>query len=372
MRIGMDVREFSTGTMTGIGRYLWNFLTYVRTYEPEHQIVLYGNQWTCFPISGPRVRWRVIPERITAWWDQVSLAYAVERDGIEVFFSPYVKGPVRVMCPLVTTIHDLLFLVYPEYATWKVVLKNAAFVQMARRVVRRADRVIVLSDYSWKEARALLGTSGDRMEVIPNAVDDVYRPVQEDRVLQRVQRRYGVRSPYILYVGNFKPHKNVQALIRAFAALPVSMQREYMLVLAGSDQVSSYRDLCRSLRVEDYVAFTGFVADEDLPVLYSGATLFVFPSLYEGFGLPPLEAMACGTPVLCSDRTSLPEVVGNAAVLFDPEDIEGLSKRIAALLASEERRSDLIGRGIERAHCFRVEEIGRRQLDLLKRARWAA
>ena len=183
-----------------------------------------------------------------------------------------------------------------------------------------------------------------------------------------MKKRYGIDAPYIYYLGNFKPHKNVQALIGAYARLEASLRDRFTLVIGGREDrwFSERQNLVVDLGVADRVRFIGQVDEADMPGLYSGAELFVFPSIYEGFGLPPLEAMACGTPVLCSNRTSLPEVVGDAGRIVDPEDRVAFTRALADLLGSPDELDGLAKAGLAQAHLFRADAICERQMQLLE------
>lgn len=367
MKIGVDIRELERGKMTGIGRFLRNFIAYARTARPQHQFVLYGNQATATGLAGGNVEERICKEGWTQWWDQVLLPQMVNADGVDVFLSPYIKGPLRVRCPLVVTIHDLMDLVLPEYSSGAVA--RWLFRQMAARVGRRANVVLADSQYSADDISRLLDLPRDKVEVLPIGLEERYKPVFDGEVLARVQRKYKMESSYLFYLGNFKPHKNVQGLIEAYATLPEAVRAEFQLVLGGREDrwCGERKALAATLGVAARVHFIGQVEEEDMPALFSGAALFVFPSLYEGFGLPPLEAMACGAPVLCSDRTSLPEVVGDAGALFDPDAKEAWSQALVALLANPSERKKMSDLGLQRAQLFRADTLCERQMKILER-----
>ena len=367
MRLGVDIRELARGRQTGIGRFVRDFIRYASQAHPEHRFFLYANQHTLLSPSGANVEVRVVREGLTLWWDQVVLPRLARADRVEVLFSPYVKGPLRCPCPLVITIHDLLFLILPE-GGWRGHLRNLLYKQMAHRVVRRATLVFADSEHSSLDAQRLLGVAPALIRVLPLALSQEYEPVCDRAALEGVWQRYGVRPPYVFYLGHFRPHKNVQALLRAFAALEEPLRRRHQLVLGGRPDhwQQDCRHLASQLGIEAQVCFAGLVGEADMPALYSGAELFVFPSLYEGFGLPPLEAMACGTAVVTSNRTSLPEVVGEAGVLVDPEDLDGLSGVIGRILGDDAERRRLAAAGLARAALFRAPTIYEQQLRLLE------
>ena len=366
MKIGIDIRELEKGRMTGIGRFLRNFITYASRERPTHQFLLYGNQRSETELAGDNVILRIREEGLTQWWDQVLLPTMANDDGVDVFFSPYIKGPIRVRCPLVVTIHDLMDLVFPEYGGGR--LSTALFKTMATRVGRRADLILADSQYSASDIARLLGLEQTKIQVLPIGLEERYRPLDDSRELDEVKKRYGIDAPYIYYLGNFKPHKNVQALIGAYARLETGLRDRFTLVIGGREDrwFSERQNLVAKLGVADRVRFIGQVDEADMPGLYSGAELFVFPSIYEGFGLPPLEAMACGTPVLCSNRTSLPEVVGDAGRIVDPEDRVAFTRALADLLGSPDELDRLAKAGLAQAHLFRADAICERQMQLLE------
>jgi glycosyltransferase involved in cell wall biosynthesis len=227
--------------------------------------------------------------------------------------------------------------------------------------------VLTDSEHSRKDVLRFLRLDSHKVQVLPLAVGEEYRPVTQRGELERVWARYGVKAPYVLYVGNFKPHKNVQTLLRAFALL-CQRQPALQLVLGGrlDRWAEERRRLAAELGIAARVCFTGAVAAGDLPALYSGAAVFAFPSRYEGFGLPPLEAMGCGTPVVAGNATSLPEVVGQAGVLVDPGDAAGLAAALGHILEDERERRRLGELGLARAELFRPPVIYERQLRVLE------
>jgi len=367
MRIGVDVRELRRGVMTGIGRYLHNFLTYARQHATRHEFILYGDPSTALESPGSNMALKVLSAPATLWWDQVTVARAARRDGVNVFFSPYVKGPTYVSCPYVTTIHDLLFYVTPVYRGVRDMVYQRLFKAHGRFVSRRATAITTVSEHSKRDIVRLFGINEDKIVVIPNCVSSLYRPVADTGRIAALKARFGIRANYVLYVGNFKPHKNVAALVRGFARLSPGTRRGWQLVLA-SKRDSFARELERlahEVAVAEDVLFTDFVPEEELPALYAGAALFAYPSLYEGFGLPVLEAMACGTPVMAANTSSLPEVLGDAGVLFDPS-VDGLAEAMNALMSDETRRRDLSQRGLARAKEFSLERTGHAIVQLLE------
>ncbi len=368
MRIGIDGRELLRGRITGIGRFLRNFLEGVALLRPPHEVIVYGDERTDAGAVPPPATLRVLPERATPWWDHVSLPRAADRDRVDVLFSPYDKGPLRGRCPLVLTVHDLLFLTLSEFRGVRRVLYDRCYVLLHRRAFDRAAAILTVSAASRDDIVALFGVPSERIRIVPNAVTGTCRRVEDRSQIGRVKDRYGVSGDYLMYVGNFKPHKNVKALLDAYVRLPQPLQNRCRLLLCGYLDAfgEGVRRAAAARSIERRVVFPGAVPDEDLPALYSGASAFVFPSLYEGFGIPPLEAMACGTPVVCSDAPPLPDVVGQAALVVNARHPEAIADALARVLTDADLRSELRARGLERAGQFSIERSTRMILDVLE------
>jgi glycosyltransferase involved in cell wall biosynthesis len=360
LRLAVDGRELRPGLRTGIRRYTLEVLraAVVRGLD----CVLYGDGSTEFDAVPPAVRRIVLARRVTPWWDQVTLPAALRRDGADVFLSPYYKRPLAAPCPVVVTVHDLFFIGYPGRRRR---LYDATLTRLARLYARGADAIVADSEHSRHAIVTRLGIEAGRIAVIPVGLGPEFRPGAPSRVQRE---RYGLRSRYVLYVGNFLPHKNLPRLLRAWAALAEPVRASHRLVLAGGDAARRpvLEALAASLGLDGRVGFPGVVDDADLPALYGGAALVVLPSLEEGFGLPALEAMACAAPVVASRRGALPEVVGDAGVLVDPEDEAALTTALGRVLGNEAERQTLAWRGLERAARFTPEVTAGRVVDLLQ------
>lgn len=367
MIIGIDGRELERGKVTGIGRYLINFLKYAATTRKEYQFILYGNQFTNLDFKSPNLTIKIIPERATITWDQILLPAYLKRDKVNIFLSPYIKAPFFSPCPFITTIHDLLFLVTPEYTGWRHKPYNEIFKMFGKAVSKRAKVIIADSEFSKSDIIKIFSVPEEKVHVIQLGISEEYCPVGNIDMIEEIKGNYGIKGRYIFYVGNFKPHKNVGRLIEAFAEVS-SVFSDIKLVLGGKRDkfVPLLEGLAKKTGIMERIVFTDFIKDEDLPYLYSGAELFVYPSLYEGFGLPVLEAMACGTPVICSNTTSLPEVVGDSGMLIDTGDAKNITSAILTLLKDDKRREILIKKGLERAKGFAADRYSSKILSLIE------
>ena len=360
MRLGVDGRELRPGVRTGIGRYLLEILRAASA--DGWSCVVYGDAGTGLDQTLPGVAFTTLAAPWTQWWDQVTLPRALARDRITVFLSPYYKGPVRAPCPVVLTIHDLYFIDYPggHRPVYEAIVTRAA-----RLYAGRAAAIVSDSEYSKRAIVERLGVSAAKVSVIPVALGSEFKPAS---LTAAARARYGLTSAYVLYVGNFNPHKNIPRLIRAFGLLPGPVRSRHSLVLAGGygDGRPELARLADSLGLTDRVVFSGRVDDADLPALYAEAAVYVTPSLEEGFGATVLEAMACGTPVLSSNRAALPEVVGDAGLLFDAEREVELAEVLARVLSDAALAEDLRRRGLARAGLYTPTQTTRRVLALLR------
>src|SRR5258706_7215554 len=292
--------------------------------------------------------------------EQVKIPLVLKRERVTVFHAPHYVLPPLVRCRSVVTIHDCIHLMFPQY------LPNRLAFGYARTSIglaaRRATRVLTVSESSKRDILRFVDTQPEEIDVIYNAYDERFAidPAEEDVV--RVRERFQLQDEFVLYAGNVKPHKNLERLIEAFEIVRKRGLDHLKLVMIG-DEISKYTALRRAVhrhQLHKYVRFLGYLPEETLAVMYRLAGVFVFPSLYEGFALPPLEAMASGTPVVTSNVSSLPEVAGDAAVLVDPYDPHAIAEGIYQVLTDEQLRKDLRHRGVARAGMFSWEQSVRR------------
>ena len=370
MRIGVDVRELERGRTTGIHRFLTNFLKGAASRRPSYHYYLFFNQRTEIPFDQENIRKTFIPEYVTAWWDQVQLPVRLKKEKIDVFLSPYPKGPLFSPCPVVLTIHDLITLAYPPYRDTRR-MHHFRFKVSAKIMAQRARLIITDSEHSKKDIMELLGIPDAKIKIIPLAVDRTPAPTADPPARRQfLTDKYGIRKKYLLVVGNFKPHKNIPQLLNAFSGLPETLKKEYQLVLVGRRD-AHFRDVFEKvirLNLKEDVISTGHVSDEELDIFYQEAELLLIPSAYEGFGLPALEAMAHGTPVIASNLTSLPEVVGDAALLVNPVHAGDITRAIQEVLGDEDLKSRLAKKGLERSKLFSQERVTEEILAVVEEA----
>ncbi|MBI5885815.1 MAG: glycosyltransferase family 4 protein [Deltaproteobacteria bacterium] len=350
-------------TYTGIGRYIQNLLTHLPMIDQDNSFsAVTGPKGAAIPpCSNLYVRplLRDIPVYALIR-EQFGLPGEMNRFNPDVFHYPSFNMPLNNPKPAVVTIHDLVYYLAPGACSR---LRHWYARVVFPLVARRAMRVITGSEHTKRDIVNHLGVDPAKITVIYHGVSSLYRPVADVAAVDAVKRRYGLEGDYILYVGTHHPRKNLKRLIEAFAMIKPKGVRLAITGAMEERRLDLYETPER-FGVQERVVFTGPVREEDLPALYSGATIFVIPSLYEGFGLTPLEAMACGAPVISSNLTSLPEVVGDAAMTFNPLDVEALAGCMQTLLNDGALRASLREKGIARARLFNWKRTAEQTLGV--------
>lgn len=369
MRIGLDGR-YIRDDFPGIGRYVCNLAWALPAVAPDIEFFLLQNpdapntRYDIEALRQPNLTLVSADTPIRSVSEQIHLPRLARQLSLDVFHAPYYITAYRTPCQLVITIYDAISARYPEYLP--SLAMRVIFEVTTRLALQVADQILTLSDASRQDLVNLYHTDPDRVTVTPLAAGPRFQSV-DPRTVDELKRRLNLPDRYVLYVGVNKPHKNLVRLTEAWAQVTASGNKGYHLVVAG-------REDPRYPQAREHVAmsglgnvmFLGEVGEEDLPALYSGAELFVFPSLYEGFGLPVIEAMACGTPVACSNVSSLPEVAGDAAVLFDPHTPESIATAIRRLLSDTELRDQLRQRSVVQAGRFSWRRTAQLTLEAYK------
>lgn len=334
----------------GIGRFLRESVEALRTEFPQHQYALFT-----LPHRPNGFHRGASPARLLRgahrWlWLQTGLPHEAARRHVQVLFCPDYLAPFRPPCPLVVMVHDLVFRLHPQ---WGERVINWELAWCLPAVIRRAARLVTPSASSRHALLEAMRCPPERVVVVPEGVGALFRPLPADQVYPTLARYRLEQVPFLLSVGTWSPRKNLARLLQAFAALRSWYPGRLVLVGGGGWSRRPVEEAISAYGVADRVDVVGFVPDEDLPALYNGAELFAFPSLYEGFGLPILEAMACGCPVVTSNASSMPEVAGEAAVLVDPLSVGDLTAALRGMLQDQGRRERYHDAGLTRAGHFR-------------------
>ena len=363
MRIAIDARKLRD---YGIGTYVRNLLRHLSRLDSTTEYVLLCNGEDCGALEALGENFRAVVDSSAPYSirEQISVPLDLRREGIDLFHAPHYVLPPLTPCRSIVTIHDCIHLRFPQY------LPNRLAYAYARAslwiATHRSSRVLTVSEASKRDILKYFRVPAAKIDVIYNAIDERFGEAPDDEEVARVRERYQLNDPFVLYAGNIKPHKNLERLIEAFHELRKGDLEHVKLLIIG-DEISKYATLRRAVhhyQLHKHVRFFGFVPDKTLAVLYRLASVFVFPSLYEGFGLPPLEAMASGTPVITSNVSSLPEVVGDAALLIDPYDASAIAAAMRQVLTEPALREDLRRRGLQRVREFSWERSVRRVREI--------
>jgi glycosyltransferase involved in cell wall biosynthesis len=362
MRIAIDAR-YVADHFPGIGRYVYNLVSALAGLAHEHTLVVLHNpaiRNTRHDIPAlarlPGVELVATSARPFTIAEQVGVPRLLGRVGADLYHVPYYVRPYAgLSCPSVVTLYDVIPRRFPGEVSRRA---RILFDLLTRLSIRASERVIAISASARADLVAAYGIPADRIAVTPLAADPRFRPLPPTAITA-LRVKYGLSEQYVLSLASNKPHKNLPRLIAAWAEIAASRTSTVgavacPLVVAGhwDPRYQQARRIVAERRLEAAVRFLPDVAEADLPALYGGALLFVFPSLYEGFGLPPLEAMACGTPVICSNTSSMPEVVGDSALLVDPTDVDGIAAGLARLIDDAALRAKLRAAGLQRAAGF--------------------
>jgi glycosyltransferase involved in cell wall biosynthesis len=372
VRIAIDTRRVHD---FGVGTYIRNIVHALAKLDSSDQFFLLGqsdpfNEFVGLPGNFQHI---AFPYDEHSPRSLLELNRTIKRLECDVVHVPHLFWyPRRAPCPYVVTVHDLLNYFYP--GTNGSEIKRLLHNFLTRRALERAARIVAVSKFTRSDIIRIYRIRPANIEVVYNAIDERFRRGHAslaDRDL--IAQRYQVNYPFLLYAGNIKAHKNVVRIIEAFSVLKASLAKEgrfpdLKLIIIG-DELSKHPDLRRTVikgAVQNDVRFLGFVPIDVLRIFYDAAKVFVFPSLYEGFGLPPLEAMAHGTPVVASNLTSLPEVVGNAAVLVNPENVFEIMRAVHRVLVDQPLRERLKARGYEQVEKFSWETSAARTLEIYR------
>ena len=391
MHIGIDASRVTVAERTGTEHYTFELLAALAQLDRQNRYTLYCNQLpTALPPLGPNFSLRHIP--FPRLWTHARLSAELALHPPDVLFVPAHVLPLGVLLRwrmrTIVTIHDMGYMRFPESHT----PAQRRYLRLSTRwSARAASQLIAISHTTRDDLVRYVGAPPAKISVVHHGVSPRFQPVEDQELIAATQAKYGITPPYFLYVGTIQPRKNLARLLEAFAsatrdwsvetgarapsaqfpAAPLSAGKGFtpQLVIAGKRGWLTGEIERQSAQLfglnSPAVRFTGYIADQDLPALLSGALAFVFPSLYEGFGLPLLEAMACGTPVLASATSALPEIAGDAALLIDPEDTAAIAAGLARLARDAALRDDLRARGLARAAQFTWKRCAEETLAVL-------
>src|SRR3984893_14414742 len=351
MRVAIDIRRAGD---FGIGTYIRNIINQFARTDGETEYLLIGQHRHLVQLDSLPENFRLLEYTSMpgSFHTHMHLPFLLRKHGVDILHMPWFYAPAVVPTRLVMTVHDLTDVLAPPVGATPLV--QAGRLYFARRALARANRILAVSHSSKRELSRVFGVPEGKIEVVYNALDERFLREPMPEGADRILERHAVMDPFVLYAGNIKPQKNLPRLIEAFAVAkgelrdhPVFSNLKLLLIGDSAEEHSDLRRAVLRSRLQGEVRFLGFVPHSVLRVFSSRASAFLFPSLYEGFGLPPLEAMAHGAPVLTSSASSLPEVFGQAALMVNPENIFEIARGIKQILTEDDLRETLVRRGYE-------------------------
>ena len=364
MKIAIDARGINWYKGTGIGTYTENLIRGLQKIDEHNFYNIYwsGDSYDEFKKNNTKVI--MASRKHHRFFEQYYFPANLAAEKTNIFHIPQngIGLSEEINCRKIVTIHDLIPYVMPETVGKGYVLK---FLKEVPNIVEFSDAILTVSEWSKKDILRFFPIDENKIFVTPLAADQKYKPLDKAVCKNFLNDNYHIDAPFVLYLGGFSSRKNVRSLIIAFSKVYKNLDEKYKLVIIGANKDDSGKlyELCTSLNLNSSVIFTGFVPEEHLPAFYNGCDVFAYPSFYEGFGLPPLEAMSCGAPVITSNITSIPEVVGNAGVLIDPYDTNRLVDELGKLLCNEGLRQELSLKGLDRAKDFNWINTAKKTLD---------
>lgn len=370
MRIAINTLSLYK-TKVGMGKYIVELVNRVPKTDTQNEYIIYLSKENeaYFDLCASNIKIKKVPRIFTypfvkIIWEQLFLPFSMIKNNIDLYHATGFVLPLwkPTGIKFVVTIADMTFFTHKQYHTW---FKKKYFSALIPASLKKADKIFAISENTKKDIIAMAKTNSEKIVTTYLGVDPIFMPKKKEEYLP-VLAKYNLEQPYILYVGMLEPRKNIVGLIRAFSLL--RKERKIKLVIIGKkgwmyDEIFS---LVKSLHLEEKIIFTGYVPDDVLPAIYNAATCFVYPSFYEGFGFPVIEAMACGCPVITSNNSSLKEITGDAAILIDPENVNQIAEKIELILGSQEEREKRKKAGLKQAKKFKWDAFARKTREVYK------
>lgn len=376
MKIGIDCRMYSS-SFTGIGRYVFELTRNIFQLDQKNEYVLFFNEpeYSLFTPPNQRVTKIKVNARHYSFSEQTRFLNLLNKEHLDLMHFTHFNAPLLYRRPSIVTIHDLTLSFFPGKKMTSP-LHRLAYHLIINNAVRKAKKVIAVSKNTKKDIEKLLKIPAQKIEVIYEGIDENFtRPISAE-FIESAKKKFAIDKPYLLYTGVWRSHKNLPNLLRAFKILVEEYGFDGYLVITGRKDPFYEPEIIeqtRSLQIDNNVVFTGLVSEDELPALYRGAAVYVFPSYYEGFGLPPLESMAAGTPVASSDRSCMPEICGNdpekpTALFFNPDKPEEIASQTFRILSEQTLRETLIANGLNHISKFQWTKMAISTMDIYMQA----
>ena len=367
MKIGIDGRAAKWYRGTGIGTYTYQLINNLNKIDKKNNYSIFLPEGSSLDLGN---NFKIESLKSTSkdnFWEEVKVPNLLKDSNMELYHVPQngVGLSNNISCLKAITLHDIIPLRMPETVSDRYL---NIFNNELPNIINNSQGILTVSEFSKQDIAKEFNFPKEKIFVTHLAAEDIYKPLNKNTCRKIILNKYGIDKDFILYVGGFSPRKNIIGIIEAFSLLKSNLKRNLKLVITGKKGISyeRYKNRADELGLSDSVIFTGFIPLNDLPIFYNASKLLIYPSFYEGFGLPPLEAMACGTPVIASNVTSLPEICGDSAILVDPSNIDSISYSIENILNDPILKDNLIKKGLLKSSNYSWENTAIDTIDAYK------
>lgn len=366
--IGIDARMYGFA-QTGIGNYIRHLIGCIFEFDKKNDYVIFllPDEFDNFKVPGERIKKVKISSKWYGWKEQIYFPFEIYKEKLDLMHFTHFNSPILYFARSIVTIHDITPFFFPGHKM-RSFSRKIGFRAVFYSSVKKASKVIAVSKNTKNDIVKHFGMDEKKIEVIYEGVDGQFSREKDTKKIEDLRNKHNLRKPFIFYTGVWRNHKNLVGLIKAFSLLKKKYQMDFDLVLGGKEDpyYPEVRKTWEKLGIDNDIKRVGFIAQEELPTFYGAASLFVIPSFYEGFGLIGLESFASGTPVVSSNRTSLPEVLGNAAIYFDPYDHEEMAEKMMLVLSDKKLYNTLIEKGYEQLKKYSWEKMGEETMKIYK------
>lgn len=367
-KIGIDARMYGYA-QTGIGNYIRHLIGFIFEFDKKNNYVIFllPEEYDNFKVPNNRIKKVKIYSKWYSWKEQLFFPFEIYKENLDLMHFTHFNSPVLYFGRSLVTIHDITPFFFPGHKM-KSLLRRIGFRAVFYSSVKKASRVVAVSENTKKDITEHFKLDREKIDVVYEGVDEQFSAKKDPQKIQQLRNKHGLKKPFIFYTGVWRNHKNLVGLIKAFSIIKKGYGMDYDLVLGGNEDpyYPEVRKTWQDLGLDEYIKRIGFISQEELPTFYNAASLFVIPSFYEGFGLIGLESFASGTPVVSSNKTSLPEILGDAAIYFNPYDHKEMAEKMKLVLTDKKLYNSLIEKGIKQSERYSWKKMGERTLKIYK------
>ena len=364
--IGIDARMYGY-EQTGIGNYIRHLLEFIFELDKENNYVIFlmSEEFDDFELPNERIKKVKVSAKWYGWKEQLLFPFQLYKENLDLMHFTHFNSPILYFKRSIVTIHDITPYFFPGHKM-RSIIRKIGFKAVFFSSVKKASKVISVSENTKNDIANYFKIKKNKINVIYEGADSQFKVITDNQKLVEIKKRYNIIKPFIFYTGVWRNHKNLVGLIKAFSILKNKYKLDYQLVLGGKEDpyYPEVRETWEKLRLENEIIRTGFIDQKDLPLFYNIAEAFIIPSFYEGFGLIGLESMACGTPVVSSNTTSLPEILGDATIYFDPNNPKEMAEKIKLVLTDKKLYNELTEKGFKQIEKYNWKKMGEETMDL--------